>query len=1046
MGPRILVFLVVALSQVCTIPAMTDGADFTALKALKDIWKNVPPTWVGADPCGSRWEGILCANSRVTSMDLSYNKGLSGPLPSAIGDLKKLTNLVLVGCSFRGPIPDSIGSLPLLASLSLNSNGFTGSIPPSIGNLTSLYLLDLADNRLTGTIPVSTATTPGLDLLVHTKHFHLGLNQLSGTIPPKLFSSEMKLIHVLFESNKLTGSIPSTLGLVKTLEVVRLDNNSFRGSVPSSINSLTSVSTMFLSNNDLTGPLPNLTGMPVLTYLDMSNNSFDDTEFPPWLSTLQSLTTLVMETTQLQGQIPADFFSLSHLQTVDARNNQLSGSLDIGTGHGNQLALIDLRKNQISAYTNRLGGEGVSVILADNPICKETGVTKSYCTVSQPNSSYATPPNNCVPASCFATQHSSPNCKCSFPYTGLLVFRAPSFSDLGNITYFSVLEKSLMNSFKSHQFPVDSVHLSQPRKDLSQYLDLNLQVFPFGQDRFNRTAILSIGFMLSSQTFKPPSQFGPFFFIGDTYLHFTGEVRGSKKSSSTGAIIGAAAGGSVLLLLLLGAGLYAFGQKTKAEKAIQQNSPFAHWESKNGFVSVPQLKGARCFSFEELKKYTNNFSETIDIGSGGYGKVYRGVLPTGQLITIKRALRGWMQPGLEFKTEIELLSRVHHRNVVSLVGFCLERGEQMLIYKFVSNGSLMESLSADIAFLTKLENQHLVGLHGGSKSYRGARMDGSQALVVYQHSNGAPSLQTIQHFCTKDVQRKSFIDFSYHLPGSEPAPPRITSNVKQNLQFLKLWKEFQKRKSSTPKPSTSYRRKKVEKEDLPEDTELYRDPTLSLYYTNQIVETGVPVLLVDGYNVCGYWAKLKKHFVNGRLDIARQKLIDELVAFSLARDVKVVVVFDAMMSGLPTHKENFVGVDVIFTGESCADAWIEKEVVALKEDGCPKVWVVTSDHIQQHAAHGAGAFIWSCKALVSEIKTSQQEVERALQELRLASDMASGIPTNLKSLQEPQLMKVHHILPTSFQGRLLKHNLDSEVVDALKDLRKKLAENESKSR
>jgi hypothetical protein len=104
------------------------------------------------------------------------------------------------------------------------------------------------------------------------------------------------------------------------------------------------------------------------------------------------------------------------------------------------------------------------------------------------------------------------------------VFRAPSFSDLGNITYFSVLEKSLMNSFKSHQFPVDSVHLSQPRKDLSQYLDLNLQVFPFGQDRFNRTAILSIGFMLSNQTFKPPAQFGPFFFIGDTYLHFTGSL------------------------------------------------------------------------------------------------------------------------------------------------------------------------------------------------------------------------------------------------------------------------------------------------------------------------------------------------------------------------------------------------------------------------------------------------------------------------------------------------------------------------------------------
>ncbi|XP_010657903.1 uncharacterized protein LOC100265963 isoform X3 [Vitis vinifera] len=224
--------------------------------------------------------------------------------------------------------------------------------------------------------------------------------------------------------------------------------------------------------------------------------------------------------------------------------------------------------------------------------------------------------------------------------------------------------------------------------------------------------------------------------------------------------------------------------------------------------------------------------------------------------------------------------------------------------------------------------------------------------------------------------------------GSESTPPRITTNVKQNLQFLKLWKEFQKRKSSTPKPATSYRRKKVQKDDLPEDTELYHDPTVTLYYTNQGIDTAVPVLLVDGYNVCGYWMKLKKHFVNGRLDIARQKLIDELVTFSLLREVKVVVVFDAMMSGLPTHKENFAGIDVVYSGESCADAWIEKEVVALREDGCPKVWVVTSDNCQQQAAHGAvcifliGAFVWSCKALVSEIKASHKEVERMLQEQR----------------------------------------------------------------
>ncbi|PWA35961.1 hypothetical protein CTI12_AA606270 [Artemisia annua] len=287
----------------------------------------------------------------------------------------------------------------------------------------------------------------------------------------------------------------------------------------------------------------------------------------------------------------------------------------------------------------------------------------------------------------------------------------------------------------------------------------------------------------------------------------------------------------------------------------------------------------------------------------------------------------------------------------------------------------------------------------------------SIALLSYVNVGSSSSSS-----CSKIVAQKNKNPQSSK--GSEPPPARITSNVKQNLQFLKLWKEYQKRKSGSPKPATSYRRKKVEKDDLPDDdTELYRDPTLTLYYTNQgIDDTAVPVLLVDGYNVCGYWPKLKKHFIGGRLDLARQKLVDELITFGMLREVKVVVVFDAMMSGLPMHKETFAGVDIVYSTETCADAWIEKEVAALREDGCPRVWVVTSDRCQQHAAHGAGAFVWSSKALVSEIKTSQKEVERMLQEHK----------------------------STSVQGKLLKHNLDSGVVDALKDLRNKLSETESR--
>jgi len=82
--------------------------------------------------------------------------------------------------------------------------------------------------------------------------------------------------------------------------------------------------------------------------------------------------------------------------------------------------------------------------------------------------------------------------------------------------------------------------------------------------------------------------------------------------------------------------------------------------------------------------------------------VYRGKLPDGQLVAIKRSKEGSMQGGLEFKTEIELLSRVHHKNLVALVGFCFEKGEKMLVYEFISNGTLSEALYGNFFHLILL--------------------------------------------------------------------------------------------------------------------------------------------------------------------------------------------------------------------------------------------------------------------------------------------------------------------------------------------------------
>lgn len=96
-----------------------------------------------------------------------------------------------------------------------------------------------------------------------------------------------------------------------------------------------------------------------------------------------------------------------------------------------------------------------------------------------------------------------------------------------------------------------------------------------------------------------------------------------------------------------------------------------------------KIDGVRAFTYGEMSSATNNFSNSAQVGQGGYGKVYKGILSDGTVVAIKRAQEGSLQGEKEFLTEIQLLSRLHHRNLVSLVGYCDEEGEQVLfVLKF----------------------------------------------------------------------------------------------------------------------------------------------------------------------------------------------------------------------------------------------------------------------------------------------------------------------------------------------------------------------------
>ncbi|XP_056172457.1 probable LRR receptor-like serine/threonine-protein kinase At1g06840 [Syzygium oleosum] len=106
-----------------------------------------------------------------------------------------------------------------------------------------------------------------------------------------------------------------------------------------------------------------------------------------------------------------------------------------------------------------------------------------------------------------------------------------------------------------------------------------------------------------------------------------------------------------------------------------------------------KVEGIKEFSFADLEKATSNFDITAQIGQGGYGKVYKGVMEDSTVVAIKRAEQRSLQGQKEFFTEIEFLSRLHHRNLVALVGYCDEQSEQMLVYEFMPNGSLHNVLS-----------------------------------------------------------------------------------------------------------------------------------------------------------------------------------------------------------------------------------------------------------------------------------------------------------------------------------------------------------------
>uniref|UniRef100_A0A7N0UJ32 Receptor-like serine/threonine-protein kinase n=1 Tax=Kalanchoe fedtschenkoi TaxID=63787 RepID=A0A7N0UJ32_KALFE len=115
---------------------------------------------------------------------------------------------------------------------------------------------------------------------------------------------------------------------------------------------------------------------------------------------------------------------------------------------------------------------------------------------------------------------------------------------------------------------------------------------------------------------------------------------------------------------------------------------FLDYDIYNKDIEHKKLEEVTMFSFEVLARATNNFDAANKLGQGGFGPVYMGVSPDGKKLAVKRLSRNSGQGLKEFMNEVEVISKLQHRNLVRLLGCCVERDEKMLVYEYMPNRSL----------------------------------------------------------------------------------------------------------------------------------------------------------------------------------------------------------------------------------------------------------------------------------------------------------------------------------------------------------------------
>ncbi|XP_027331136.1 receptor protein kinase TMK1 [Abrus precatorius] len=655
----------------------TSQDDAAVMQALKNSL-NPPDSLGWSDPDCCRWNHVTCSDDkRVTRIQIG-RQNLQGTLPPTLQNLTQLQHLELQYNNISGPLP-SLNGLTNLQVFMASNNRFSAVPGDFFAGMSQLQAVEIDDNPFEPwEIPQSLKSASAL------QNFSANSANIRGKVPD-FFGSDvfpgLTLLHLAF--NDLEGGLPLSLSgsQIESLWLNGQKSENKLGGTVEVLQNMTFLTQVWLHSNAFTGPLLDFSGLKSLEDLSLRDNRFT-------------------------GPVPDSLVGLKSLKVVNLTNNLFQGPMPV-FGDG---VKVDNDKDSNSFC---LPGPGdcdprVDVLLS---VVKDMGYPQRFGESWKGND----PCVNWIGITCSDGNITVVN----FQKMGLTGVISPEFAKLKSLQRLVLADNNLTGLIPEEltTLPV-----------LAQLNVANNQLY--GKvPKFRSSVVLTtrgnvdIGKDKSSHSPQDPvSPGGP---------NVNGESGGSsgnggKKSSSHVGVIVFSVVGAVFVVSLIGFLVFClFRMKQKRLTRVQSPNALVihprHSGSDNESVKITVAgssvsvggasetrtvtgseagdiqmveAGNMVISIQVLKNVTDNFSEKNILGQGGFGTVYKGELHDGTRIAVKRMESGAItgKGAAEFKSEIAVLTKVRHRHLVALLGYCLDGNEKLLVYEYMPQGTLSKHL------------------------------------------------------------------------------------------------------------------------------------------------------------------------------------------------------------------------------------------------------------------------------------------------------------------------------------------------------------------